>query len=234
MNQQQRERDGAMAPGFDSLAAAYDHWYDTPEGSAIFADEVECLRLLHANFHGRWLEVGVGSGRFAEALGITHGLDLSAPMASNAKQRGVRVCLGRAEQLPFQRHVFDGLLLALTMCFLQNQELAIQECGRVLRTNGKLVLGVIPADSPWGREYIHKGAEGHPVYVHARFRDIPETVRLVEKKGFVFRRGFSTLFRSPDNPLSGCSRVEAGIVAEAGFVGLLFDAPSAGVQPSQP
>ncbi|MFW6332774.1 MAG: hypothetical protein ACOC23_05685, partial [Thermodesulfobacteriota bacterium] len=44
-------------------------------------EEIECLRLLGADFSGRRLEVGVGTGRFADTLGITHGVDLSPPMA---------------------------------------------------------------------------------------------------------------------------------------------------------
>ncbi len=69
-------------------------------------------------------------------------------MAVKAALRGVQVCIGRAENLPFPRHGFDGVLMALTLCFLENPEKAFQECARVLRENAKLVLGTIPADSP--------------------------------------------------------------------------------------
>ncbi len=98
-----------------------------------------------------------------------------------------------------------------------------------MRENAKLVLGTIPADSPWGRAYIRKGAEGHPVYAHARFYTIAETIRLVERSGFELRRSCSGLFGNPDNPSAGCSRVDTGIFSEAGFVGLLFDMHPAGV-----
>ncbi|MGV8073804.1 MAG: class I SAM-dependent methyltransferase [Syntrophobacteraceae bacterium] len=102
---------------FDPIADAYDDWYDTPAGSAIFRKEFECLRFLYNEYHGRWLEIGVGTGRFAEALGITHGIDLSPPMAVKAVRRGVRVCVGRAEELPFPEQVCDGILMALTYVF---------------------------------------------------------------------------------------------------------------------
>jgi ubiquinone/menaquinone biosynthesis C-methylase UbiE len=217
-----------MAAGFNSIADTYDRWYDSPKGSAIFHEEVECLRLLRKDFSGRWLEVGVGTGRFADALCITHGIDLSHQMAVKASRRGVQVCIGHADQLPFPKHVFDGVLMALTLCFLENPEKTLQECARVLRENGKVVLGTVPADSPWGRAYIRKGDEGHPVYTHARFHTIKETLCLFEKMGFKFRRGCSALFWRPDTPSIGWSRVETGIVAEAGFIGLLFDVRFAG------
>ncbi|MDX9789027.1 MAG: class I SAM-dependent methyltransferase [Desulfobacterales bacterium] len=214
---------------FDPIADIYDRWYDEPEGNAIFREETECLSLLRGDISERWLEIGVGTGRFAEALGITHGIDISLPMTSKAVRRGVHVCIGRAEQLPYQKQVFDGVLIALTLCFLENPAKVLQESSRVLRENGTLILGTVPADSPWGRAYIRKGEEGHPVYAHAHFLTIKETVHLFEKMGFELRRGCSALFWAPDTPSSGVSRVEPGIASEAGFVGLLFDAHHAGV-----
>jgi ubiquinone/menaquinone biosynthesis C-methylase UbiE len=214
---------------FDSIADAYDQWYEAPEGRLLFEEEVDCFRCLNIDYAGRWLEIGVGTGRFAQALGVTYGIDLSPPMAVKAVRRGVQVCIGRAEQLPSKKQVFDGVLMALNLCFLENPEKALQESFRVLRKNGKLVLGTVPADSPYGRAYIRKGDEGHPVYAHARFHTINEIVRLLEKTGFMFRRGCGALLWGPDTPSSGHQRVEPGILSEAGFVGLLFDAHHSGV-----
>jgi ubiquinone/menaquinone biosynthesis C-methylase UbiE len=209
-------------PVFDSIADAYDRWYDAPEGRLLFQEEVDCLRCLGHEYSGRWLEVGVGTGRFAKALGCNYGIDISPSMAAKAARRGVHVCVAGAKQLPFPKHVFDGVLLVLALCFLENPTRALQESARVLRENGKLVIGTIPADSPWGRTYLRKGAEGHPVYAHARFYTLSETVRLVEKMGFELQRGCSALLRQPDSRQAGCSEVKTGIVPEAGFIGLLF------------
>lgn len=216
-------------PVFDTIADAYDRWYEASEGRLLFEEEVDCLHCLNIDYTGRWLEIGVGTGRFAEALGVSHGIELSLPMAIKAGRRGVRICVGRAEQLPYKKKVFDGVLMALTLCFLENPEKALRESAGVLRENGKLVLGTVPADSPWGRAYIRKGEEGHPVYAHAHFLTIKETVRLFERIGFIFRRGCSALLVGPDTPSSGRPRVETGIVSEAGFVGLLFDTYNTGV-----
>jgi len=66
-----------MTIAFDPMADAYDRWYDTPKGKAIFQAELKCLRSLHEKSPGRWLEVGVGTGRFACSLGIAEGIDPS-------------------------------------------------------------------------------------------------------------------------------------------------------------
>jgi hypothetical protein len=42
-----------MAAGFDPIADTYDSRYDAPEGSSIFHEEVEGLRLVCDNFFGR-------------------------------------------------------------------------------------------------------------------------------------------------------------------------------------
>ncbi len=53
---------------FDSQAVRYDAWYDTPTGAAAFADELVALRPLLTGLPRPWLEVGLGTGRFAAAL----------------------------------------------------------------------------------------------------------------------------------------------------------------------
>ena len=59
---------------FDELAAEYDAWFESECGRAVFAQEVECLRRIMSPATGGGLEVGVGTGRFAAALGVTEGI----------------------------------------------------------------------------------------------------------------------------------------------------------------
>ena len=207
---------------FDPIAESYDRWYDTFEGQSIFAAEVKCLRSLCAHLQGRWLEVGVGTGRFASILCVTRGIDLSIPMLKIASERGILPYAGLAEDLPFQEHSFDGVLMALTLCFLTDPGRALEECGRVLRPQGNLLLGVVPAHSSWGRMYERKKAEGHPVYAFARFPNIPEIVALIQNSGFTFKGAASSLFWNPKERPEKEPRVETGISSDAGFVSLLF------------
>ena len=57
---------------FDELAAEYDAWFDK-EGSHIFFNEVKAFQGVLPDLPKPWLEIGVGSGRFAQALGIETG-----------------------------------------------------------------------------------------------------------------------------------------------------------------
>lgn len=73
---------------FNSHTSEFDAWYDTEAGKAIFAMEVRCLKPLLHNYRRPYLEVGVGSGRFAKALEIECGIE---PALSLAHGKTVRI-----------------------------------------------------------------------------------------------------------------------------------------------
>jgi ubiquinone/menaquinone biosynthesis C-methylase UbiE len=212
-----------MSAAFDTLARRYDRWYDNAKGAAILHEELACLRLACPERCGRWLEVGVGTGRFASALGIAEGIDPSPKMLEYAVRRGIRTHSGNAESLPFQDGIFDGVLMALTLCFVQDARQTLRECARSLRPSGTLLLGIVPADSPWGELYARKAAEGHRVYSLARFRTVPETVALAEREDFVLRESASALFWKPGDMAGREPRIQRGAAEGSGFAALRFE-----------
>ena len=212
-----------MPAAFDTLADRYDRWYDSAKGAAISREELACLRLACPERCGRWVEVGVGTGRFASALGIAEGIDPSPKMLERAARRGIRTHLGNAESLPFPNGTFVGTLMALTLCFVQDAGQALRECARVLRPSGTLLLGIVPADSPWGELYARKAAEGHPVYSLATFRTAAETVELAEREDFVLRESASALFWKPGDTAGREPRIRRGAAEGAGFAALRFE-----------
>jgi len=206
---------------FDRLAGKYDAWFDTPRGRAIFRAEVECLeRLLPARRAG-WVEVGVGSGRFAAALGIREGVDPSEAMLRLAAARGIATRKARAEELPYPACSLDGILLVVTLCFLDAPEAAFHECARVLRAAGRVLAGIVPADSPWGRFYREKAARDHPFYSVARFYTCRQLQDLAAGAGFELEGAASTLPMGPDEPLEHIPTLR-GAREECGFVAMLF------------
>jgi len=206
---------------FDTKAAAYDAWFDSPEGRLIFTQESACLEELIGGVEGRWLEVGVGTGRFAHALGVTEGVDPSSAVLEMASRRGIRTRVGCGEDLPYADGVFDGVLMVVTVCFLADAAKTLEECSRVLEPGGRVVVGLVPADSPWGELYARKGREGHPFYSAAGFYTCDEVVALAVRAGLAFGLARSCLFTPPGEPLTAGPPRE-GIVPNAGFVALEF------------
>jgi len=203
---------------FDNVAEEYDRWYDTIEGAAILAAELACLQMVIPQVRGRWLEVGVGTGRFASALGVAEGIDPSPSMLRIAAARGIQTEVGAAEKLPYPAESFDGALMVTVLCFVENVSGAFDECSRIIRPGGTLLIGHIPSDGPWGRDYIRKAAAGHPVYSHAHFTTVAEVLIPARTAGFELVVAASGLFKPPGSPVEIPPRVQRGIVSGAGFV----------------
>jgi len=183
---------------FDRLHHKYDDWFDKSPGKEIFKLELECLKEA---FRGSWrprLEIGVGTGRFAEKLMIDFGVDPSEEMLRKASERGIQVTKAVAEELPFPSDFFGGLAMILTLCFLDDPSKALRECFRILTKGGILLLGIVPRESSWGRFYLKKKEEEHPFYSGAHFYTTQETINLSEQAGFKLETVFSTLFEEPE------------------------------------
>lgn len=208
-----------LAQAFEELAGRYDAWYDTGAGRALFDLELCALRPLLAGTAAPRLEVGVGSGRFAVALDLDAGLDVAGAPLALAKSRGVLAVRGAGERLPFRDGAFGAVTLVVTLCFVEDAAGLLAECARVLGPGGRLVDGLVPLDSAWGRAYEAKGRSGHPFYRHARFLTTAEHRRLLAAAGFRIVDSRSILLQAPGkDPVA--EPVQRGAVAGAGFVAL--------------
>ena len=144
-----------------------------------------------------WLEVGVGSGRFAQALGIETGVDPSIKLLEMARKRGITAFLGKGEQELFDEESFGTVFLIVTLCFVDSPLGVLKEAYRILQPDGKIVLGLVLKESPWGEFYQQKKEEGHRFYRHATFYSYDDVVRLLQQVGFSTERVTSTLFQKP-------------------------------------
>lgn len=205
---------------FDVDADRYDLWFESREGQAIFEIEKTCLQTLLRPCKALWLEVGVGSGRFACAFGISEGLDPSSAMLTIAARRSIRTVCGIGEDLPYRDATFGGVLMVTTLCFVSDAKRSLSECHRVLRHDGTLVVGIVPAESAWGRSYRAKGQEGHPFYSKAKFYTCGQVAHICAEVGFAFDKAISCLQTSPgEEPMPN---LEEGINESAGFVAMRF------------
>lgn len=209
---------------FQRMAKQYDAWYDSPKGKALFAVECACLRLALGKTPPPqpWLEVGVGTGRFAVALGIEQGVDEAAEPLEWAWKRGVCVRQGLAEQLPYADGIFGALFMVMTLCFVRVPLQALYESARVLRLDGSLLIGFVTYDSDWGRVYMKKASEGDPFYVSATFHTVKDVVTLAANAGFYVSGRASCLLESPDDDINLYSNPYKEILPGAGFVALKF------------
>jgi len=200
---------------FDSLAESYDAWFEK-EGKLIFALEVRALQEVLAQLPKPWLEVGIGSGRFARALGIETGIDPSAKLLEMAKSRGITVFRAWGEERFFDEETFGAVFLIVTLCFVNSPLAVLQEACRILKPKGKIVLGLVLKESPWGKFYQSKKMEGHRFYKYATFYSYQEVERLLLDSGFTIEKTISTLFQKPGE-VKKMEAPKEGFSVDAGF-----------------
>jgi SAM-dependent methyltransferase len=202
---------------FNERAAEYDRWFaDNP----LFGIELAALQASGETLPRPRLEIGVGPGRFAQALGIEYGIDPAISPLQLAGRRGIIGISGTGENLPIRQASIGTVYLLFTLCFLPDPLAVLGECARVLRPGGRLIIGLIPGGSAWGRRLSERGKAGDPFYRHARFRTIAETKQMLARQGFQLEDAWSTLRQPPGRQLR-FEPPQPGAEESAGFCVLM-------------
>jgi len=187
---------------FSNDPLGYDAWFE--KHPILFENELKAIKMALPS-SSKGLEIGVGTGRFAKALGIGTGIDPSAPMAKIAMERGIEVIEGIAEDLPFTDSTFDDVVMITTICFLKDIPKALAEVKRVLKKGGSLIIGMIDKQSLHGKIY-EKEKKNNPWYRNAHFHSVTEITALLEESGFTDFIYYQTLFdltESTEQPKPG-------------------------------
>jgi ubiquinone/menaquinone biosynthesis C-methylase UbiE len=199
---------------FDEQAKEYDSWFDD---SLLFAIETDAIRALPVQHQKPALEIGVGPGRFAEALDSGFGIDPAMAPLKIAAGRGVTVCQAIGEALPFSSHSFARVSLFFTLCFVQDPAEVLAEAHRVLQKNGHFIIGFVPSTGKWGITLQQKKESGHLFYEHAHFYSVKEISTLLVNQGFTISASVSTLYQDPGE-VTQREPAQVGMDEKAGFV----------------
>jgi SAM-dependent methyltransferase len=189
-------RDGTILPKtgqFDSNAEHYERWFQKHPGA--LESELHAISSLLPD-PALAVEIGVGTGVFASRMGVRVGVEPSMPMARYAAGKGISVALGVAEHLPLGSETFDTALLITTLCFVDDNVMAIREAYRVLKARGSLVVAIIDRESKLGRSY-EKNKDESTFYKEARFLNVQELVWYLKEAGFREFAFAQTIFDSP-------------------------------------
>ena len=182
---------------FREYAPQYDAWYD--KYPYVFQSEVEAIRqqlaTLPQNLLG--IEVGLGTGRFAVALGIKEGIEPIQEMAEFASKRGIEIMKGVAENLPYRDLHFDFVLF-VTICHLDNVTMALKEAHRVLKNEGSIILGFLDKNQEIAKSYEAKRRSSH-FFQDATFYSVDRISTLLKDAGFRNFEFKQTLFGKIDD-----------------------------------
>ena len=178
---------------FETSADTYDKWYD--DFPNTFRSEAIALKALLPP-SGKWLEIGVGTGRFAVELGIADGIEPTEGMAQIARSRGINVCQGYAEALPLDAGVADAVFFITTLCFVKDVSLAMSEAARILRPDGTCIVGMLPRESVLG-QMISTSPKSDMFFQHATLRSRYEVMQSMTQAGLRIETTLQTLCGSP-------------------------------------
>jgi len=182
------------ADPFETHAEEYDAWFD--RNSNAYESELQAVRELLPP-PGAWVEVGVGTGRFATRLGIPLGIEPAEGMAALARARGVRVLKGQAEALPLPDASVDAVFLITTLCFVVDVDRALREAARALRDGGHALVAFIPQESALGKLYA-VNCSADRFFRRATLRTTGRILDAVEAAGLEVERTMQTLSGSPE------------------------------------
>ena len=207
---------------FDRYTDEFDRWFT--RNRALYVSELKALEA--AGPAGLVLDVGVGSGAFASKLKVAVGVDTSRELLKISKRRGLEVILADAGALPFRTRAFDTVVSSFTVCFVESVKSLLLESWRVLREDGRFVLGEITLDSRWGSLYSREGRKGHRFYGKARFLTFGRTRTLLRMAGFDIIKLLGTIDFGPQDVPRVQSPVELSIrrtedVGRYGFICIL-------------
>jgi ubiquinone/menaquinone biosynthesis C-methylase UbiE len=175
---------------FSDMAAEYDEWYESMEGSRY--DKLEkraMLRVLGEVKEGdTLLEIGSGTGwwsLFFSELGFrVTGIDISPKMVDVARSKripGSTFTVADAHELPFSDASFSAAAAITTIEFTQWPERAISEMVRcTVRPSGHLFLGVLHASAPVNRD---RAINPESLFVSAHFFTVDELYELLAPHG---------------------------------------------------
>jgi len=167
---------------FNSHVEEYEAWYVKHNEAYLseLAGIKEQFQKLPENLRG--IEVGLGTGRFAEPLGIKEGIEPAMEMAKIAMERNIEIMKGVAEHLPYAALQFDFVLF-VTICHLDNVKEAIAEAHRVLKNEGSIIVGFLDKDQSIAKQYEDKRGRS-TFFKHAIFYSVDRVENLLKEAGF--------------------------------------------------
>ena len=168
-----------MKRGLDPKAgyARYAHEYDDKEAYWDSFEKESLRSFIEASAGQKVLDAGAGTGRLTQKLvkagAEVTALDISPDMLRLLEQKlpSVETVLGDMEEMPFDDETFDTVFSSMAMVHLKKITPFLDECYRVLKDNGKLILVNIHYRKP----LILKDGQGR--YTIACYNHFPRHVR---------------------------------------------------------
>lgn len=194
-------------------AERYDSWFESNE--TLFESEARAIEAVLPEGWDRAVEIGCGTGLFADRLGVESGIEPSEPMADRARGRGIDVTPGTAEDVPLEDETVDlGLMLGV-LGYVDDVDTALSELSRVVEPGGWAVVAFLQADVGFATLYdraVERGSypddldweDPYPLAMaeQANWRTAGDVLDRLRTVGFTDLEAVQTLTRPPEEAIS--------------------------------
>jgi hypothetical protein len=169
-----------------------------------------------------WVQLSVHHGRPARAWRISREMDIQGEPLKIGGEQGINGASGKEETIPFPSGEIGSLFVLMSPCPSRRLKRLLQEAHRVLKGEGRILIGFVPRSSFWGNIYFAQekgGASAGPRRL--RPHSLKEMEHRVMQAGFSLQGISSTLFQQPgklkvvENPMIGY-RPQAGYLVLIG------------------
>jgi ubiquinone/menaquinone biosynthesis C-methylase UbiE len=126
-------------------------------------------------------------------LGIKDGVEPSFAMRNKAIGRQINAVDGIAEELPYPDKSYDYALMLTTICFVDDISKSFREVHRILKKNGKFIIGFVDKNSPIGRTYFENKSKS-VFYTDAVFYSSEEVYRHLWENNYKINQTWQTVF----------------------------------------
>jgi hydroxymethylpyrimidine/phosphomethylpyrimidine kinase len=208
---------------FEREAKDFDYWFS--KNKNVFEAELLAEKELVSNVENA-VSIGVGSGLFASRLGIKKGVEPSEDMAKLAREKGIDVKIGTAENIPYEDNKFSTVLLSTVLSYCKDSLKALKESFRILKNGGQVIVSFLPREGSYSMLYDLARLQGqfdpdrapenpYPLKFikGAKWVSIEKVKKLLHEAGFVDFEYVQTLTRHPrytneeiEKPIGGYKR----------------------------
>jgi hypothetical protein len=113
------------------------------------------------------------------------------------KLRGVKVAVEKEGAIPIPSGKIGSLFVRMSPCPSRCLKRLLKEGHRVLKREGKIVIGFIPRNSPWGKFYSAQKKREYPPHRGLGLHSLKEMEHRIMQAGFSIQGISSTLFQKP-------------------------------------